>query len=437
MKISRPSSWLIALILLLLSGYNLAGVMQVPFHPDESTQLYMSRDIERLLSDPAKLFWDQEKAGDLEQHYRLIDAPLTRYLIGFARQICGLQPLSADWDWSQNWEQNKAAGALPSTQLLMCGRLAITFLIPLSLFLIYKIGTALQGRLLGMIAAVLLGTSALVLLHDRRAMAEGVLTFGICLSLWGILHADQRPILAAIGIAIAFNAKQSALALFPAGLLAVSWLPAENRSPRRLVTNAIQYSLVFALVTLALNPVWWRDPIESIQASWQERQDLLVSQEVATQALAPGQLLTTPFERLVAMIANVYIIDPQFAEVGNYLDQIREASEVYLDKPVNRLLRGNMGGGFLLGASLYGCVLILYRLRSAQSSDHRRMVLLLLAFLFQAGALLITVPLPHQRYIIPLVPFVCLIAGYAASSLCQTLIHRSKSFPAGVNPIDG
>lgn len=419
------SFWLVLLILGLLSVFTLSGILQVPFHPDESTQLYMSRDFELLFSHPSELFWNPDRAN-IEQHYRLIDAPLTRYWIGFIRQFGGLSSLPSDWNWSLTWEENQAAGALPSTGLVFSGRLAIALLLPLSLFLIYRAGAALDNRLLGVLAAILLGTNALVLVHDRRAMAEGMLTFGVCLSLWGIMHADRRPVLAAIGIALAFNAKQSALALFPAGLLAVLWLPEEMRTPKRLAANLFQYLLVFAGISLLLNTVWWQDPFHAIPASWQERREFLQGQVELTQELIPGQHLSTPGERAAIMIANLFIVDPQFAEVGNYLAQTQTASDAYLTQPANRLLRGFFTGGLMLVLAIYGMALISLRSRAAKAPARRRLVLFLVTFLLQAGALLVTVPLPHQRYVMPLVPFICLLASYPLARLVEQLVRLEK-----------
>ena len=74
----------------------------------------------------------------------------------------------------------------------------------------------------GLSAALLLGLNALVLLHDRRAMAEAALTFGVLLALWSFLTGKRHPWLIGLGLALAFNAKQTGLVLLPVGLLAVA-----------------------------------------------------------------------------------------------------------------------------------------------------------------------------------------------------------------------
>ena len=118
----NSGDWPFFIILGILTSFYLWGVMTVPFHPDESTQLYMSGDLDQLLTDPFELAFNPNAVGDLKQHYRLIDAPLTRYILGFGRTIGGFAALHADWDWSKTWTENVQIGALPSEDLLYAGR---------------------------------------------------------------------------------------------------------------------------------------------------------------------------------------------------------------------------------------------------------------------------------------------------------------------------
>lgn len=131
---------LFLMILGSLGWFFLSGLRAVPFHPDESTQLYMSADFEQLLTSTFELTFSPNAQGDLKQHYRLIDAPLTRYILGLGRTIGGFSALPADWDWSKTWDENVQAGALPSEELLYAGRMAITLLLPLGLVFLYLTG---------------------------------------------------------------------------------------------------------------------------------------------------------------------------------------------------------------------------------------------------------------------------------------------------------
>jgi 4-amino-4-deoxy-L-arabinose transferase-like glycosyltransferase len=419
MKPSTATYWRLALLVALglITAFYLRGAAKVPFHPDESTYLYMSSDLGMLFRDPASLAWTPDKQGDLRQHYRAIDAPLTRYLLGIGLGLAGLPPLPADWDWTKSWEENQISGALPVEDLLRAGRITVILLLPFCLVLIYLLGAAIAGRYTGLLAAVFLGLNALTMLHNRRAMAEGALTFGILLAAWSFLKADKRPWLAGLAAALAFNAKHSALALLPVGLLAVCWVPGQAPARcRRMVGAATQYMLAFGLLTLALNPYLWRNPLQAARATWSARQELLESQLELTIDLAPEQALDTPAMRAIALVANTYITPPSFAEAGNYLEHTEASQAAYLTIPGHNLLRGLAVGGLLLILTVSGLLIAGLRLRRAPPERRRAIILMLLAPFSLFLALSFTVPLPWQRYSIPLLPFASLWAAYTLGS---------------------
>jgi hypothetical protein len=414
-------SWAFWPLLALLTAFALWGIKGVPFHPDESTQLYMSSDFELLLSHPSSMAWTPDQAGDGRAHLRLVDAPLTKYLLGLGRSLAGLPALPVDWDWSKTWEQNQATGALPDPRLLFAGRLTLTLLLPFSLFLIYQIGSRMHGAITGLLAALLLGLNALVLLHDRRAMAEAALTFGVLFALWSCLAGKKRPWLVGLGLAVAFNAKQTGLALLPVGLLAVALpepgiQPSKNPGWLRLVGAWGQLLVVFGLVTWLLNPFMWRQPIQAIQAASAERQDLQKKQAADYKRLVPGVALDSPSRRLAALLANLYFAPPAFAEAGNYSEQTHAAEQAYLANPGQDLLRGLPGGGVMFALNLAGIALACLRLRRAAPAERQALALLLLASLCLAFGLFWLAPLPWQRYVMPLAPISCLWTAYAVSS---------------------
>jgi hypothetical protein len=424
------------LLLLALSAFYLRGLGGVPFHPDESTQLFMSADFEAYLAGPAALAWDAGQAGDLRAHYRLLDAPLTRYWVGLGRLLAGLEALPADWDWTQDWGKNDRRGALPGADLLFAGRVGVVALFPFSMYFLYRSGSQLAGRPAGWAAALLYGSHALILLHTRRAMAEGPLLFGITAFLAALPQTHRRPGLAGLAAALAFNAKQSALPLLLAGLLAVVWKPSlpageapappgfgaavRSRQSTVLSLALLQYFGAFVLVTLALNPFLWRQPAAAFRAALQARRELLAGQVADVTRLAPGQVLDSPGEQLAGLLVQLYLAPPMFAEAGNYRPETGPGETAYLANPFLTLGRGLAGGGLLLGLTLVG----LYRaLRAAWTRpiQRRTAALFLVAGGLQAGGLLLAVPLAWQRYYLPLVPFVCLWAGGALAWISSSL----------------
>ena len=413
--------WAFWILLALLTAFAVYGLRGIPFHPDESTQLYMSNDIDLLFSHPLALAWAPDQAGDGRTHLRLVDAPLTRYLLGLGRSLAGLPALPVDWSWSKSWDENQAAGALPNPSLLLAGRLTLTLLLPFSLLLIYKIGSRMHGILTGLVAALLLGTNALVLLHDRRAMAEAALTLGILFALWSFLEGKRHPWLVGLGLALAFNAKQTGLALLPVGLLSVVLPIASRQSSKNLrwlglVSAWGQILLVFVLVTGLLNPIIWRRPVQAVQAAITERQQLLTRQVADHQRLAPDVSLDSPSRRLAALLANLYFAPPSFAEAGNYTEQTRASEGAYLANPGHNILRGLLSGAVMFALNLLGVALALLRLSRVNPSERRVIALILMASLSMALGLFWLAPLPWQRYVMPLVPISCIWSAYAVSS---------------------
>ena len=160
--------WVILFAILFLTIVYLSGIPEVPFHPDESTQLFMSADIDLFFTDPSSLFWQPENEQDLRQHYRELDAPLTRYLVGIGRQITHQLPIPADWDWSASWEKNKVNGAVPEPGLLQIGRLSISIFFPFSLYFLFKIMQKISGSFAAWMSVFFFASNALILLHTRR-----------------------------------------------------------------------------------------------------------------------------------------------------------------------------------------------------------------------------------------------------------------------------
>lgn len=401
------------------SGY-LWGVSAVPFHPDETTNLFLSRDAEIFWQQPADLYWQPENEDNVRQRYRLLDAPLTRNLLALGRWIAGLPAPENDWDWSKTWQENQQSGALPGLKLLLTGRLAMAALFPFSLLFLFLAARALSNESAAWISVVLLASNSLVLLHTRRAMAESVLLFAAILFIWAILKSHKHPWLIAIPAALAFCAKYSLVALAPAGVLALLFqAPQPVRSSlARLAGQLILYGAAFILITLFLHPYAWRQPLGAVQAA------VIARQELAGAQLSdrPEQSLTTPGVKLVAMIGSLYLTPPAFAETGNYQAETRAAEAAYLGNPLHSLFRSIPAGATYLALSLFGfCIGIWTAFKDVKN---RQLILLLAATILQAGALLALVPLPWQRYYMPLVPFAVLWAAYGISQVGE-VVRRS------------
>lgn len=423
----RSTTLLLVIMILAASIFYLTGVAAVPFHPDESTQLFMSADLETLFANPAALFFDPQAADDLRQHYRLMDAPLPRYWIGLARMVSGQPALRSDWDWTLSWDENAARGALPSAGQLLAARMMLALLFPFSLYFTYRLGWLLAGPVAGWSALLLTALNALVLLHTRRAMAEGLLLFNITLSLWLLLRGGKRPWLAAVPLALAFLCKQSAVALLlPAALALLTPLGGELRKAARWRNTLLAAGIFLALVLL-FNPVFWANPVQAVPAALRER-SAFVQAQVTAHTQAGGALLANRLpERLVGIVAQLYLTPPAVMDLGNYRAALASAESEYLGNPLHTLLRGFAGGGLFLLLAMFG--LLAGSLRAVkQKQPGGAFWLFTLAGLAQTAALLL-VPVPFQRYSIALVPYAVLFAGIGIALIGDALRKREIKNP--------
>ncbi len=413
---NKPISTVAFLLFALLVGAAaLAGVHTVPFHPDESTFLYLSGDFNLLWQNPLSMAW-QPSSNDARQLYRTLDAPMGRYLVGFGRWAAGLPPLTVDWDWSQTWEENNLAGALPPANLLTAGRVVMTALLPFSLLFLFLSARKVANERTAWIAAFLLASNALVLLHGRRAVSEGAVIFTASLAMWSILAAPEKPWLIAVSTGLAFCAKYSLGAVAPVGLLATLWQPGKPK--KVLIRQACLFIAVFLGIVIVLNPFLWAHPLQAVQAAVANRADL-AARQVADR---PEQALNSPGLRLLSLVGSLYLTPPIFAETGNYALETGASESSYLANPLNNLFRSLSAGAFLLLLGMFGFYCAA-RCAVKDPSRSRQVWLLLALTISQGLALLALVPLPFQRYYLPLVPLTCLWSAWGLERILTEVLQ--------------
>ena len=125
------------------------------------------------------------------------------------------------------------------------------------------------------------------------------------------------------------------------------------------------------------------------------------------------QTCALPIYRLAVLIAHLFLAPPQFEEVGNYRAELDAGIARYLKVPGHALLRGLALGGLTFGLTLVGLIFGLSGLRTGPAASTRPAALLLLSTAALAVSLYVGIPLPYQRYYLPLVPLVCLWSGFA------------------------
>ncbi len=409
----------------LITLFYTLGIPHVPFHPDESTQIYMSQDWSDYLRNPFNLAWQPGVPLSDRMVYRLLDPPLTRYWIGFLLTLTNQPTPSQDWNWSQDWETNVQARALPSPATLFTARLGMTLLLPVSLLSIYALGRALRGRRTAWMVLILTSTHALVLLHTRRAMAEALLLSGSTLTLWLLSLPTPNPWLLGLSAGLAFNAKYTTAPLIGLGLLRLGLLGQVNSTdPFRIRLGTILAFLsTFLVLTLALNPFLWKHPIEALRQATAARQRLLTAQVADFKIANPLMVAETVPSRLQNMLLQIFFAPPQLSEAANYKEALATSYQAYEEKPFHNLLRGGTGGGLMLAITLLGILTLPIERRGDASSSRLPTQIVTLGTLFQAGFFLGWLPLSFQRYYIPIVPYVMLWAAMGMDSLINALIR--------------
>lgn len=401
------------ILILIISVIYWLGIAAVPFHPDESTQLYMSGDLKTLFTKPADLFWRPAETPDLRQYYREVDPPLTKYIIGIGLAISGENPLDQDWDWAKSWSENNRAGAVPSEKQLITARLSVALLFPFSLLLAYLIGKNLRSRTFGWINMGLLAVNALVLIHTRRAMTESALLFGVLFCLWAAVSWKRGRYWLAIPAAIAFNAKYTALPFVLIGLIAVLWdFKPEKTVIKNRVLHSILYSAIFLILTFALNPFLWKTPVAALRDAVDSRQELVYRQSQVFNMVDSSMVLDTFGEKTNALLAQLFFSPPAAADVGNYSEELSIELKNYSSNPLHNFFRGWIGGSIILFLTTVGFALwIVGFFRTKPPS--RAEILILSSFVLQLTAILAMLLFPFQRYYVPLVPFITLMLALA------------------------
>lgn len=414
-------------IIFLFSILYFSGIREVPFHPDESTQIFMSRDVQIFFSQPSLLFYNPAEIENVRQRYRLLDPPLSRWFIGIAQWIFTLPPLQSDWDWAKTWQENYEMGALPANDNLFISRFSVSFVFPLLLYVAYRTGERIGGKSTAWLNLIFTATNSLILLHTRRAMAESLLLFFASLSIYLLIKQKQYAWLIAIPVALAFNAKYSAAPLFLAGLICSLLTSTKRRiSIRQTLKSVALYSIIFVSITLLLNPVLWSNPFEAIKAAVTERQSLLFAQTQTIGGYNPAQTPQTIPARLLALTAQVFIAPPAIADIGNYLAATEMQTKIYFSRPWNNLTNGFFIGGFFFALSLIGLIWMIRDAWHSRQELVNPVILLLIAFVLQLAGIVTGLPLSFQRYYIPLIPFLTLFMAFAVTSGIHLSVNSAK-----------
>jgi 4-amino-4-deoxy-L-arabinose transferase-like glycosyltransferase len=405
-------------VLLCVNYFN--GITSVPFHPDESTQIYMSADGFDWIRNPISLAYSTSNPVDDRMRYRLIDSPITRTLIGLGLGIRNQNPIRTDWVWSNSWEENKLAGALPPGDVLTTARWSVAFLFPLSCLFLFLAAKKLGGWSTAIISILLFSSNALILIHTRRAMAESALICFLSISVWGLLCIDRRIWASAIPISLAINSKQTSLPLAGVGLLDIILQSGNGLNKSNRLIQASIFSVVILIISLMLNPVFWKSPFNAIQAGLNYRADLSNRMQI------DYQNPNNPIEQSAILIGQVFIQPPAVSDVINYRNDTLVQEDGYLGNPLNSLFRGYIFGAIFLGLTIFGWFVFIRRLFNKNDALRYPIAIFLLITILIGIVILCFTPNHFQRYYVALIPLFILSQAIAISSLVTITFERIK-----------
>lgn len=431
MKFARLAD---AAYLLLLAVYILAGMALTPFHGDESTLIYMSRDYayQFLQGDVERVRYHEPPLNATEQELRLLNGTLPKYLMGFAWHLAGfsVDDLNEQWDWGADWNYNQTTGHAPSEALLQVTRVPSALLLALGAVFVFAIGRSLGGRPVAYLASLYYALSPALLLNGRRATMEGSLTafslLVVLAALWLLREKRWWQALllgAAAGLTLASKHSGAFTLVAVFGACAVypmlEWFTMKVRPKLKFYLQLLLAGLVALAVFYALNPAWWGEPLARLSEVLGLRTTLLAGQTAAFGGYA------SLGDALGGFFRQVFVGLPQYYEAENWAQFIAE--------PIARYEASVWCGVSLGGSTIGGMVLLVLVLiglwalwRGRTPSGAVRWLVGAWALAMFASTALLT-PLEWQRYYLPAYPAVGLLAALGVVWLGRRLRRMRKN----------
>jgi 4-amino-4-deoxy-L-arabinose transferase-like glycosyltransferase len=430
----------------ILIFYILMGVPLVPFHGDESTLIYTTRDYayQFIDRDVSMLMYNGNPAiNPMDQDLRILDGRVHKYLGGFFWHLAGYSAddLNTPWDWGGDWNYNIAAGHMPSEPILMLTRFASAVLMAAGVVAIFGVGMRVDGRITAYVASALYALNPALLLNGRRSMMEGSLMGFSMLTVLAALflltsqrHQAERglvgePTIRPYGLRLLFKALLLGLAAGLAlsskltgvlvvgivfGAVGLYALLCRDKRTLPLIGSLALASIVALLVFYAFNPLWWGDPIARAGLVAETRLNFIQNQ------IGFFDEYPTFRDQVAGFARQVIGGEPQFYEIAVWQEYIGDQISTYMS---------SIWAGFSLPVVL---TLVLYAfgiwrlLRGEQRKQAERFVV----GVWIVGitlALIVATPFEWQRYYLPVIPALCVLAGLGAEALWRGLRDRSKA----------
>lgn len=440
---AKIPNWIDVVWLVALALYALAGAAIVPFHGDESTQIFMGRDYYYLFQngDIAKVLYDSDGSDSpIEQHLRIVNGTIAKTIHGWLAALSGFaaEEINKPWEWEYDYAGNLASGRMPDTGLLRTARLASSAQLALAIGVFFVCLRQSVSRPVAYVASLILTLHPTVLINGRRAMMEGSHMLGMMLVLlaavWLLRERQwQRYILLGICCGFAIAAKHpNAFVVALVFLACGGWIWSELRRAAdtsrdaivRAVVGLLSAGVVTVVVFLLMNPAWWRVPLQTASDVLSERMELLERQIERNGGYDSGIDKAVGFWQHVFAGEIQYYEDTRWAAYAEIEAQIVEYEA---SGWAGARIGGSAAGGLVSLALTVAGIWIFARDREIRA-DVRWLILV-----WGGGVALITLvvtPLSWTRYYLPVLPFAQFAMAVTLARVAQIVWSR---LGAGVN----
>lgn len=424
--------WDISYITLLMF-YVLLGTALVPFHGDESTQIFMARDFyyQFVEGDISRVRYAEFESLDgdaaTEQNLRMINGTVPKYLFGLAAHWAGytIDDLNQQWLWGAGWQWNIDNGHKPSDDLLTRTRWTSALMLALSVPVLFGIGLILGGRWVAYVGSFYYALNPAVLINGRRAMMEGgMLLFSLLVVFIALMTIRKQRwwlfILLGIASGLAVASKHTSVVTVAAVFLslaislALKYWREELTKLGQLFIGLVGAGVLSLGVFYALNPAWWGDPVARVPEILEMRQELLEGQINTFDGYANFS------EQVAGFARQVFIVKPMYAEtnVDNFRDNIAASVDIY----ENSLWSGIPIGGNWIGAIIAFalCVIGVWQSWRVDIVIGMKVLFTLWGVAMLILTLFIT-PLEWQRYYLPIYPVIAIWLGFGVLFVVERL----------------
>ena len=401
-----------------LALYAFAGYALVPFHGDESMQIFMSRDFAYhfLQDDAERLRYNPEAPLDLEQNLRLINGTVNKYTIGLAWWLDGfsVEHLNGPWYWEESYDDNVSFGTLPSMELLTTARLPSALFLTGSVVLMFFVAKLFAGRPVAYMATLYYALNPAVLLNGRRAVMEGSLLLGVlAVLLAGIGFVRVRgwrvwllAVLLGLASGFAVASKHTSAFVLVSVFLGCGLHAFFRRTDARFVWEracALLVAGVLAVgVFVALNPAWWSVPTQTAAFVLEERTALLRGQ------VATNGGYDSAWEQIGGFYRQVFGGRAMLYELVAFPDPLMNTVADYNQSRFAGFAPPGTGV-VMLSAFALGLLCLLGVLHLPDIDPDARWVVSSYTVFMTLFVLFVT-PLEWQRYYLPVLPAVGLVA---------------------------